>query len=135
MDNMNINFEKFICSCIQKAEDSVTVESMSEVMSGHIFKGALREQGLTYKNGKIIRLEDEHKEVIEHRYLIYDRNKNKFIEVPEKPELDGSTDMYVPISGTPFITRHSDHCAAIAHDIADILEERDRKYDELRGIK
>lgn len=69
------------------AEESVTVGTMSEVMDGGIFKGALRKQGLTYKHGKIIRLEDDHEEAVEHRYLIYDIDKDEFIEVPDKPEL------------------------------------------------
>ena len=133
--NMNIDLEKFICSCIRKAEESGAIGNMDEVMDGHIFKGALKEQGLTYKNGEIIRLEDDHEEVPEYRYLVYDRDENKFVEVPERPELEGSFDMYVPLGGTPlFVIRHSDHCAYLAHGIAMKAEERDRLYDKLRGI-
>lgn len=131
---MNIDLEKFICSCISTAESIGATGNMDEVMDGHIFKGALKEQGLTYKNGKIIRLEDDHEETPEYRYLVYDRDENKFVEAPEKPELEDSFDMYVPLGGTPFVIRHSDHCAYIAHGIAMKAEERDRIYDELRGI-
>ena len=69
---MKINIEKFICDCIEKAERSVTWEYIDENIDGHIFKGALREQGLEYKNGKIVKIGEEPKEVEKDKELTWD---------------------------------------------------------------
>ena len=114
---MEINIEKFICDCIEKAERAVTWEYIDENIDGHIFKGALREQGLEYKNGKIVKIGEKPKEAEKKLFLIYDMDNDKFEATSDEPELKGN-DIFCPVDGTPYLIRLYDYHAHLAHDIA-----------------
>ena len=114
---MNIDIEKFICDCIEKAERSITWENIDENIDGHIFKGALREQGLIYKNGKIYKIGEEPEDP-KPQYLVYDRDNDKFDVVSEAPK-HNEFETFMGISGTNYHISATDYIAYLEKNSKD----------------